>query len=490
MSPRRLCLALVLVATLFPALAAAQAPETFNFPQGHDQVFGDNLFLGNFNWYAQGHGVRGRRTAAGFDTLDAIGFNLLMGPSCMIQGTNVTLDVYVNDRFVGNVPMPGMIACNTIPQPVQGSFDLSGSPIPGQGTGKEFEIRFQLTGTTMPPCCGASVVFYNIDTNGSTIALAGHLDGDDGDDDDDPPPPPPPPVDEHGNVIARIDLAEGNLTGHITSEGTTTRSAIESVRNALGIVEGNLDASIAGAVLKVNSETAIGIGNLATQLGISTQDLALAIKGNGNALDKVQKSLEEKMLPEILKGQDLTKLTQAKVEEVGNSLFEKTLEQALSAGTGMLSLFSGGTLLPVAGFLQQSIMSVVNGNLRPDRIAKKAMAEFNRGLKRVKKLFSFNGAFDLPWGDRAAIEAITFGMAAETVDIPEFAVPAAYDSLLGPDTEEDSAYGAYLWFQRAYQTLVQPDGYGWHDGHLHRSGECLDPRHSKSGAKARLTSWP
>jgi hypothetical protein len=104
------------------------------------------------------------------------------------------------------------------------------------------------------------------------------------------------------------------------------------------------------------------------------------------------------------------------------------------------------------------------------------MAEFNRGLKRVKKLFSSNAAFELPW-DRKAVEAITFGFAAETVDIPEFAVDPAYDALLGPDTEEDNAFGAYRWFQRAYQTLVHPDGYKWHDGHLHRDGECLDPRH-------------
>jgi len=81
-------------------------------------------------------------------------------------------------------------------------------------------------------------------------------------------------------------------------------------------------------------------------------------------------------------------------------------------------------------------------------------------------------------------------MAAEPVDIPEFPTNPAYEILLGPDTEEDNAFGAYLWFQRAYQTLVQPDGYGWHDGHLHRGGECPDPRHSKAGAKARLVSWP
>jgi hypothetical protein len=488
-SPKLFLGVLALLAALVPSQAAAQA-ETFNFPQNHDTTFGDQLGippLGNFDWWLEGQGVRGRRQTTGIDQLTAFGFTLVFQPSCFGAGTNMFLDLYVNDRQVGSVPLPNAIsACNFDVLPVSGDFDLSASPIPALNGGHEFEVRYQVRGTMT--LLGSLFSFYRIDTSTSRIALAG-VTTDDDDDDDDPPPPPPPP-DDDADVLNRIGQAETNLTGHISTEGGTTRTAIQSVRDALGIVENNLDASIAGAVLKVNSETALGIGNLATQLGISTQDLALAIKGNGNALEKVQKTLEDKMMPEILKGQDLTKLTQAKVEEVGNSLFEKTLESALSAGTGMLSLFSGGTLLPVAGFLQKSIMSVINGNLRPDRIAKKAMAEFNRGLKRVKKLFSFNSAFDLPWGDRAAIEAITFGMAAETVDIPEFAVDAAYDSLLGPDTEENSAYGAYLWFQRAYQTLVQPDGYGWHDGHLHRSGECLDPRHAKAGAKKPLTAWP
>ena len=485
-SPKLFLVVFALVAALLPSQAAAQA-EVFNFPQNHDTVFGDNLFLGNFAWYANGHGARGRRTATNIERLEAFGFNLVLEPSCIFAGTNMTLDVYVNDRFVGNAPMPNNIQCNSLVAPIQGQFDLSSNPIAGLGSGKEFEIRFQLTGTSTPPCCGLAV-FYKIDTNSSTIALAGSAVDDGGG--GDPPPPPPPPVDDNGDVIVRIGLAESNLTNHVSAEGGTTRTAIQSVRDALGIVENNVEASIAGAVLKVNAETALGVNRLANQLGVSTNDLALAIKGNGNAVEKLQQTIADKLMPEVLKGQDLTKLTSAKVEEVGKSFLDKTLEQALSAGTGLLSLWSGGALLPVAGFLQQSILSVVNGVLRPDRIAKKAMAEFNRGLKRVKKLFSFNAAFDLPW-DRKAVEAITFGFAAETtVDMPEFAVPAAYDILLGPDTEEDNAFGAYLWFQRAYQTLVQPDGYGWHDGHMHRGGECLDPRHSKAGAKARLTSWP
>lgn len=468
-SPKLLLVVLALVAALVPSQAAAQA-EVFNFPQNHDTVFGDNLFLGNFAWYANGHGARGHRTATNIERLEAFGFNLVLEPSCIFPGTNMTLDVYVNDRFVGNAPMPNNIQCNSLVAPIQGQFDLSSNPIAGLGSGKEFEIRFQLTGTSTSPCCGLAV-FYKIDTNSSTIALAGSAVDDGGGGDDDPPPPPPPPVDDNGDVIDRIGLAESNLTNHVSTEGGTTRSAVQSVRDALGIVEGNVEASIAGAVLKVNAETALGVDRLASQLGISTNDLALAIKGNGNAIEKVQQSIADKLLPEVLKGQDLTKLTTGKVEEVGKNFLEKTLEQALSAGTGMLSLWSGGALLPVAGFLQQSIMSVVNGALRPDKIVKKAMAEFNRGLKRVKKLFSFNAAFDLPW-DRKAVEAITFGFAAETVDIPEFPVD---DKMLGPDKEEDNAFGAYLWFQRAYQTLVRPEhdngnhyGQVWHDSDYDR----------------------
>jgi hypothetical protein len=274
-------------------------------------------------------------------------------------------------------------------------------------------------------------------------------------------------------VIARIDQAEGNLTQHVSSEGGNTRSAIQSVRDALGIVEGNVEASIAGAVLKVNSETAAGIGTLATQLGVHAQDLAFAIKGNGTAIDKVQQSIEAKLLPEILKGQDLTQLTTAKVEKVGNDFFEKTLGQVLSAGTGIVGMFSGGALLPVASFVQKSIMEVVNGKLRPDRVFKRAMAEFNRGIKKVKKLFSMGPAFSLPW-DRGAIEAMTFGFAAETVDIPEFQVEEIYDRMLGPDKEEDNAYGAYVWFERAYQTLVRDEHTHKHD---HHDKDCHDPRH-------------
>lgn len=479
-SPRLFLAVVALLAALVPNQAAAQA-ETFNFPQNHDTTFGDMLGippLGRFDWWREGHGVHGLRQTSNIEVLHAFGFNLVFQESCFGPNTNMFLDVYVNDRQVGSVQLPNQFqACNFTPPPVQADFDLSGSPIEGIGGGKQFDVRFQLRGTMTPG--NEAFFFYRIDINASQVAFAGETTDDD---DDPPPPPPPPPVDEHGNVIARIDQAESNLTAHVSSEGTNTRSAIDSVRNALGIVEGNVNASIAGAVLKVNSETAAGIGNLANLLGIQTQDLAFAIKGNGDAIEKVQKSIEDKMLPEILKGQDLTKLTTAKVEEVGNSFFEKTLEQALSAGTGMLSLFSGGTLLPVAGFLQKSIMSVVSGNLRPDRVAKKAMAEFNRGLKRVKKLFSFNAAFELPW-DRTAVEAITLGMAAETVDIPEFPVDPAFDFLLGPDTEEDNAFGAYRWFQRSYQTLVSPDDEKWHAGHLHKDGMCLDPRHSKAGGK-------
>ena len=68
MSPKSLLATLALVISLLPSQAAAQA-EVFNFPQNHDTVFGDNLFLGNFAWYASGHGARGHRTAVSYTHL-------------------------------------------------------------------------------------------------------------------------------------------------------------------------------------------------------------------------------------------------------------------------------------------------------------------------------------------------------------------------------------------------------------------------------------
>jgi hypothetical protein len=478
-SPRPYLSVLALAATLLATPAAAQAPETYNFPQEHDSVFGDNLFLGNFKWYQQGQGAHGRRTASGFDTLDAFGFTLLLNESCIFAGTSMTLDVYINDHFVGNVGLPPQIQCNSVAGPIQGTFDLSSNPIAGLGTGKEFDIRFQLTGSSTPPCCNL-FVFYNIDTNNSTIAMAGHMSagsggggGNDGGGSGGGGGGGGGGTIDDTAILNRIGQAESNLSGSIATEGTTTRSAVQQVKDALGIVEGNVNASIASAVLHVNAETAVGIDKLAAQLGIATSDLSFAIKGNGDATAKVQQAIENRLLPEVLKANQGIAITQDSVQKIGNNF----LEQMLSAGTGILSVWSGGALLPVAGFVQQSIMSVVNGALRPDRIVNKAMAEFNRGLKRIKKLFSFNGpAFALPWGDRAALEAMTFGMAAEsvTVDIPEFAVDPKYDQMLGPDKEEDNAFGAFIWFQRAYQTLVRPEGnngnhYGWghdpNDGH-------------------------
>ena len=443
-SPKVLSILLALLALLAASPAAAQAPETFNFPQNHDTVFGDNLFLGNFNWYAQGQGVKGRRTAANFDRLDAFGFNLLLGPSCIFAGTNMTLDVYVNDRFLGNFPLPGQILCNSVPLPIQGSFDLSSDPLPGMGTGKDFEIRFQLSGSAAPPCCGL-FVFYAIDINNSTIAMAGHLNGGDGGgggDDGGGGGGGGGGTTDHTEVLNRIGQAETNLAGAISSDGTTTRSAVQQVRDALGMVEGNVNASIAGAVLKVNAETALGIDKLATQLGVSTQDLSFAIKGNNDAIGKVQKSIEEKLMPEILKGQDLTQITTAKVEEVGKSFLDKTLGTALSSGIRLVSLYAGGGIFDVAGFVDKTIQSVISGNLRPDRIVKKAVAEFNRGLKKLKGIFKLS-ASTLSTSDASRIEALQ--------EIPG----GDPDSSLGADTEENSVFGAYVWFERAYQTLVK-----------------------------------
>src|SRR4030095_15873739 len=104
--------------------------------------------------------------------------------------------------------------------------------------GREFEIRFQIHGSLI--LLHNLFTFYRIDTNTSQIALAGTTTDDD-DDDNPPPPPPPPPPDDDSNVLNRIDGAESSIKTHVTSESNTTRSAVQSVRDALGIVEGNLD---------------------------------------------------------------------------------------------------------------------------------------------------------------------------------------------------------------------------------------------------------
>jgi hypothetical protein len=72
-------------------------------------------------------------------------------------------------------------------------------------------------------------------------------------------------------------------------------------------------------------------------------------------------------------------------------------------------------------------------------------------------------------------------MAADTltVDIPEFPVDAKYDQMLGPDKEEDNAFGAFVWFSRAYQTLVRPDG---NNGNHYAYGHDKDDGHETDRA--------
>lgn len=81
---RLFLLVLLLVALSRPA--SAQVAETFSFPQTHDTAFGANLFLGNFFWFADGDGVRGRRVSTQqIASLESFGFNLFLGPSCIFN---------------------------------------------------------------------------------------------------------------------------------------------------------------------------------------------------------------------------------------------------------------------------------------------------------------------------------------------------------------------------------------------------------------------
>lgn len=445
----RFAVGLLALSVVFaPARATAQGAELFNFPETHDTTFGPVNPLGAFYWTFDGQGVKGRRVAQNIDRLDAFGFNLLLEPSCITAGTAVTLDVFVNDVSVGSVPMPPEVfPCNSQAAPIQGQFDLSASPIAGLGTGREFEVRFQIHGTATPPPGFPYALFYKVDTANSSIALAGHLAGDGGggsggggDTGGGGSGGGGGGSTDTASILGRIDQAESNISSAVGADGNNTRTALQSVKDALGVVEGNVNASIAGAVLKVNGATAIGLENLANQLGVSTQDLTFAVKGNGDAIGAVQRSIEQKLLPEILASNQNALLTQQSVQELGNNFFEKTLGMALGAGTRVLGFMAGGSILGVADFVQKSIQSVVTGALRPDRIVNKAIAEFNRGLKRLKKIFRFSATLS------ASQVKLLDGMQL---------LPGGDEQAAGPDTEEEDVFGAYVWFERAYQTLVK-----------------------------------
>ncbi len=245
--------------------------EVFAFPQGHDTTFGQNLFLGPFFWFAQGDGARGDRISTnGIASVEAVGFTLFLGPSCVFNGQMV-IELYVNDRKVGETPMPPAILCNSTPAaPVSASFNISNDPIAGTGVDRNvYEFRIQLRGTLLP--IPDLFTFYKIDTSNSNIAIAGAPEPP-------PPPPPPPPLDPHPGIVDQIIFSEdavvgqivgseGNINANVVAQGDRAVSAVDAVRAALGIVEGNVQASIAGAVLSVNSTVAAGIDTLPNVLG-------------------------------------------------------------------------------------------------------------------------------------------------------------------------------------------------------------------------------
>ena len=62
----RLCVLVLLALVLVrPAAGQELRSETCAFPQTHDTAFGTNLFLGNFFWYANGDGAKGRPRTRG-----------------------------------------------------------------------------------------------------------------------------------------------------------------------------------------------------------------------------------------------------------------------------------------------------------------------------------------------------------------------------------------------------------------------------------------
>ncbi len=221
-----------------------------------------------------------------------------------------------------------------------------------------------------------------------------------------------------------MQQSESNIVGN-------QQEALAAVRDALGVVEGNVQASIAGAVLNVNAATALGVSNLATQLGVQGQDLANAIKGNGVAIQNVQQAIANQGLPQL-------QANGVAIQEVRDNFLNTTLGQALATGGRILGFMTGGGILQVADFVRHSIDQVINGNLRPDRVVRRAVAEFNRGLRRLRNIFRATAG---PEGER---------LATALADIP-----GGDEAAAGPDNETEDIFGAYVWFERAYQTLVK-----------------------------------
>ena len=106
---RNIC-ALLLVLLVSGTAAADTRAEVFAFPQVHDTAFGPQrppIPLGEFDWFAQGDGARGRRISTnGIASVEAVGFNLFLGDSCVGPNGAMVIELYLNDRLVGETPMP------------------------------------------------------------------------------------------------------------------------------------------------------------------------------------------------------------------------------------------------------------------------------------------------------------------------------------------------------------------------------------------------
>ena len=231
---------------------------------------------------------------------------------------------------------------------------------------------------------GGLFTFYRIDTTNSDIAIAGQPEDAPAPTPDDPPPPPPPPPDPHPGIIDQIIFSEDHVTGQIvqtesninenvSAQSDRAVSAFDAVRNALGIVEDNVQASIAGAVLNVNSTVASGIDRLAQRLGVPTQQLATAIQGNADALDTVQQTIVDQVIGPLRE-----KIEADEIRIIANNL---------SGGIRNHDSFRPESLLKVVPIVGDAIQLFELLGIRPQSVVNRARAEFSRGLRKLRGRF-------------------------------------------------------------------------------------------------------
>lgn len=355
--------------------------------------------------------------------------------SCLLIGAQApVLDFYLNDALVGSAPMPntlpGFPPCNSMPPPMSVSFDVTPA-IAALNEGPEYEFRIQMRGS-MPLVGGGLFTFYYIDNALSRVSISGTVDDGGGSGGGGGGGGGGGSTDLSG-VISQVQQTEQNVIANDNANATAHTTALDAVRNALGITNDTLQTQ-ASALLGLNSTTAVGFANLSSQLGVNAADLASAIRGNGTAIENVQKSIAEQIILKLDR-QGAT-LDQVKEEFTNNAL-----GTALSIGGRLLSFMTPVGILGVADFVRGSIDKVISGNLRPDRIVKRAVAEFNRGLRRLRRIFRVSAS---------PLTAEDQRMATALADLP-----GGDDSLAGPDTESEDIFGAYVYFERAYQTLVK-----------------------------------